>query len=269
MTFLRFHSRSPPANHFQRRTPQRPATPLFAATPETAQTGGVVAAVGFDVDGTLVDHTTAACAAVRPWADERGWLQSEDPAAVWLALEARHFPEFTGGRISFQEQRRRRLTDFLVHLGDTAHGVDLDALFAEYVAHYEACWVPYPDVYRVLNHLRSSGLRLVVLTNGQQRQQETKLDRIGIRGHIDCVLTSDRLGAAKPSRRAFEALCATLGLPPAQVAYVGDDLHSDALAAASAGLRAIWLDRRNGDGQVPENLIRISTLDDLPRALAA
>jgi putative hydrolase of the HAD superfamily len=53
-----------------------------------------------------------------------------------------------------------------------------------------------------------------------------------------------------------------LGLAPAQVAYVGDRLTTDALAATDAGLLGIWLDRTGEATTTP--LPTITTLFDLP-----
>lgn len=74
------------------------------------------AAVVFDVDDTLVDFTRATRAALAGWAARLG-IDGEGAYRVWRELESEHFPQYTQGRISFTEQRRRRCRGFCAALG--------------------------------------------------------------------------------------------------------------------------------------------------------
>jgi putative hydrolase of the HAD superfamily len=79
------------------------------------------------------------------------------------------------------------------------------------------------------------------------------------------VLTSDQLGVAKPAPSAFELACGRLGVPARAGVYIGDQLEVDALAATAAGLRGIWLNRR--DETVPSGVEALENLTDLPSML--
>ena len=230
----------------------------------------VVAAVGFDLDGTLFDHEGAARSAIVTFLTTRDWIHPGDPGVAWLELEDVHFREYAAGSISFQEQRRRRMRGLLDALGLESDAHDVDGLFADYLDHYRSAWVPYPDVTATLGELRSMGLVLAVLTNGEQAQQEDKLRRMGVLDEFDAVLAASDLPAFKPSRLAFEALCTTLNQPASSVVYVGDDLAVDAVGAGAAGLRSVWIDRHDRGGE-PIAVPAITSLTELPghiRALA-
>jgi FMN phosphatase YigB (HAD superfamily) len=54
------------------------------------------------------------------------------------------------------------------------------------------------------------------------------------------VLVAEDIGAWKPARPAFDALVATLALPPDRIWYVGDDPRVDVDGASQAGLRTVW-----------------------------
>jgi len=212
---------------------------------------GPVRLVLFDLDGTLVDHAAAEAQAVRQWAQREGW--AEDPAGLvqaWDEIAERHFPAYRQRRTSFQGQRRLRLRDFLPLVGiDPSAWSDarLDAAFEGYLRAYEAAWRAFPDAGPCLQELRRV-VRVAVLSNGEQAQQEDKLRRTGLAPYVDVVLTSGLLGVAKPDPAAFTSACARLGVRPEQAVYVGDRLEVDAVAACAAGLRGIWLDRAASGG---------------------
>ncbi len=226
----------------------------------------------FDLDGTLVDHEGAAATAVQRWLLGAGWA-SEDaiPALVtrWEDVAEHHFPAYRARRTTFQGQRRLRLREFLPDVGvDPASWSDdrLDEVFAAYDTAYTEAWRAFDDALPCLQALRGL-VATAVLSNGDQRQQQAKVDRTGLGRQITAVLTSDGLGVAKPDAGAFTAACAHLGVPPREALYVGDRLDVDAVAAAAAGLRGVWLDR-SGTGGAPQ-VTAIPTLADLPPLVGA
>jgi putative hydrolase of the HAD superfamily len=223
-----------------------------------------LAAVLFDLDGTLLDHDAASTAAIRGWLPGYGIGPADIEAAVplWLELEQRHYPAWRAGEISFAEQRRRRTRDFFGALSIPVRAGDLDAAFAQYLTGYEAAWTAFDDAVPALLRVRDSGLRAGVLTNGDLGQQTAKLTRTGLAGHCGPVFASSVLPAAKPDPRAFAEACRRLDARPEQVLMVGDNYEIDILAARAAGLTAVHLDR---GGRRPEpDPARISTLADLP-----
>ena len=137
----------------------------------------------------------------------------------------------------------------------------LDAMFEQYLEHYQDAWRGFDDVEGALADIRTRGLATAVLTNGAEVQQRAKLERIALLDRVGPVFTAEALRVGKPSPQAFAAVCASLGLAPGSVLHVGDDHALDVLAARAAGLRAVHLDR-TGAGPVDEPA-RITTLADL------
>lgn len=216
-----------------------------------------VMAVGFDLDGTLFDHRCAADSAVRHWLDDRGWVTpgASSPTDEWLRLENDIFARYVRGDVSFQQQRRDRVTGFLTWLDVDAAEFNLDGLFDQYLAFYESAWVAYPDALSVLDEVQRMGLRVGVLTNGSKPQQEAKLRAIGLHDRFDVVLASSELPAGKPDPRAFHAFCEALNTNPPRVLFAGDDLHSDVHGAHRAGLRAVWVNRGETTGSTDAPVI--------------
>jgi putative hydrolase of the HAD superfamily len=221
--------------------------------------------VVFDLDGTLVDHEGSVRTALARWLPTLGLTLTEDLVAEWFAAERRHFPSWRSGLISFQEQRRRRMRDFLLHIGrESEQPDDRDALFAAYLQQYEAAWSAFDDVEPALSWLSSTPYGCAVLSNGTQAQQEAKIASVGLTDRLGPVFTAEMLGAAKPAPEAFLRTCDALGVQPAQAAYVGDDFDVDIVAARDAGLMSVYLDR-NGRGPTghPYRITSLRRLGDV------
>jgi putative hydrolase of the HAD superfamily len=223
----------------------------------------------FDLDGTLVDHESAAAEGAEQWLVGNGWADEATIAGLvsdWDAIAERHFPAYRTRLTTFQGQRRLRLQDFLPHAGIDPSGWSderLDDVFSTYLLAYRAAWRAFPDAVPCLEALRDTA-RVAVLSNGNQDQQEEKVSRTRLDSYLEVVLTSDRLGVAKPDPRAFELASRRLDVPVHAAVYVGDQLDVDARAATAAGLRGIWLNRKGSD--VPSGVEAIDELADLPGA---
>jgi putative hydrolase of the HAD superfamily len=222
-----------------------------------------IKAVVFDLDGTLLDHAGASLSGLARLLEVLAVsdVGPADVAGEWRRLEDEHHPAWREGRISFQEQRRRRLRDFAPTVDRQLADDELDRTFAVYLEGYEAGWVAYDDAPPVLARVRSAGLPMAVLTNGDQAQQEAKLRVIGL---LDCcgpVLASSSVGVAKPHPLAYAAACAAVGAAPQDVLMVGDNYELDVLAPRDAGMQAVHLDRTGSDAGSDEG--RITTLADL------
>ena len=81
---------------------------------------------------------------------------------------------------------------------------------------------------------------LAALTNGN-----ADLRVIGLHEHFVFQLGAREHGAAKPDPGIFLAACARLGCAPDEVLHVGDDPDLDVLGAHRAGLRTVWINRRD------------------------
>lgn len=228
-------------------------------------------AVLFDLDGTLVDHVTAGRTAVLAWVANQvpdHQRTEEQLTAEWLRLEREHFDAYLSRRLSFQEQRRARLREFLTFLEHPpCPDEELDVHFSRYLNHYEQAWTAYKDAAPAVSRLKRDGISVGVLTNGDEAQQRAKLAAVDLLTSFDCVIASSTLTAPKPAAAAFAEACARLGRPPHEVIYVGDNLHTDALAAAAAGLVGVWLNRQNQPDANPR-ICTIRTLDDLQAVTA-
>jgi putative hydrolase of the HAD superfamily len=228
-----------------------------------------VRAILLDLDDTLIDHAGAVSTALRRWlpglddALLAAWTDIQEPLpalddallTAWTDIQERHLADWRARRISFPEQRRRRLRDFLplLDLPVPADPDTLDRIFDGYLREYEQAWRAFDDVDGALESLAAAGLATAVLTNGTTEQQNDKLARVGLAGRVGPVFTAEDLGCAKPDAGAFLGACSrwsvSQSLSPGAVVSVGDRYDLDVVAARAAGLQAIHLDR---DGTATE-----------------
>ncbi|MDM7888580.1 HAD family hydrolase [Curtobacterium sp. RHCJP20] len=208
-----------------------------------------VRAVVFDLDGTLSDHAGASTRAVDDFLRSVGVAATPTLRAAWAEAEARHFERWRRGDVDFAEQRRARLVEVLSLAGihPSRDPDELDVLFGRYLAAYRASWLPFPGSASLLREAADLGMVVGVLTDGTEEQQRDKLAVTGLGDLVDVVCTSERIGVAKPDRRAFEQVAAELGVPVTACLFVGDDPRRDVAGARAAGMRAVLVDPA-GDG---------------------
>jgi putative hydrolase of the HAD superfamily len=215
-----------------------------------------------DLDDTLLDHHGAVGAALSAWLPTLGVPATPATRTLWDDIAETHLKAWRERRVTFREQRRRRLRDFLPAVDLRYAETELDTIFEGFLHAYESAWRPFPDVPAALTAVSAAGLRIAVLTNGTTEQQNHKLRRTGLAGRVGPVWTVDELGVAKPDPEAFRRACARWELPPATVLSVGDNHELDVLAARAAGLQAAHLDRRDRGPHGEKS--RLTSLQDLP-----
>lgn len=206
--------------------------------------------VVFDVGETLVDES-------RMWGD---W-------ADWLGVTRLAFFAALGAVIA--DRRHHREVVALARPGRDFAGESLARQAAGATTRIEARDL-YPDAAPTLARLRAMGLS-IGLAGNQPTEAEAEIRALGLA--VDFVASSARWGVEKPDPAFFHRIVRETGLPPGDIAYVGDRLDNDVLPALDSGMIGIFV-RRGPWGVIhaawPEAAratARIETLAELPDAL--
>lgn len=235
----------------------------------------------FDLDDTLFAHRDAVADGIQRFArllgGPYGALEAGELVALWHDLEERHYHEYLAGRLDFEGQRQARARDFAARHGVTLSDEEASAWFASYFEHYVAAWSLHDDALPCLDALSLAvpGVRFGLITNGDLAFQSRKVQTVELDRRIPVLIASGDVGVTKPDPRIFHHACDLVGVAPAEAAYVGDRLRTDAIGAAAAGLTGVWLNR-GGTTPAPEDAAeadalgvrRIHGLDELVGALA-
>ena len=185
----------------------------------------------FDLDDTLLDDSTAYKRAARRVADELALERGVDAGRLVNAYvaEANGYLEETHAGITsrtpIHDARTQLWSDALV-----ASGLPFDAALAQRCAddytRYRADVLElFPGALELVLALRERGCKLGIVTNGFAATHHEKIDRLGLRRHVDALFLADEMGMVKPNPEIFRLACRTLGSEPARTAMVGRPLR--------------------------------------------
>lgn len=128
----------------------------------------------------------------------------------------------------------------------------------------------FPDVRPGLESLRRSGLRLVVLSNGEPKMLAAAAKSAGIADLLHTVVSAEEVQVFKPSPRVYWLISERLKVERGSVGFVSSNSW-DVVGAGSAGLQTFWVQRttdpREELGFPPTHVVRAIT--DLPALVAA
>jgi putative hydrolase of the HAD superfamily len=106
----------------------------------------------------------------------------------------------------------------------------------------------FADASPALAELRRRGLALICVSNWDVSLRAV-LERCGLGGALDGVVTSAAAGVRKPDAAIFAPALALARCEPAEALHVGDTAEEDVAAAEAAGIPALLLDR-DGEGDI-------------------
>lgn len=189
-------------------------------------------AILFDIGGTVLDE--------RRYNLEAGVqaVSGRDPAAVAQICQAFRSERDDSHKIDREIDLPRWLAEHLPLDGDKA--TLEDTLWSTIVT-----LIPVPGIEPVLRRLRKDDIPLAAISNApfSARILTAELEKHGLGGYLQFVLSSADLGFRKPSSVIFETALSRLGVTAEHVWFIGDTFREDIVGASRAGLEPIWISR--------------------------
>ena len=148
----------------------------------------------------------------------------------------------------------------LIKRGFAASGKTLDpeameALFADFLAHYNAHIADrtrlYPGVDRALAAFARAGWRQAVCTNKIEGSAKLLITKLGIAEHFAFICGQDTFGVGKPDAKPLLKTIAASGGASERAIMVGDS-GTDIMTARAAGVPVIAVDFGYADVPVKE-----------------
>jgi len=213
----------------------------------------------FDAYGTLFDFTSAAARCRDAIGDKAGSLaalwRDKQVQYTWLrTLMGRHadFWQVTGEALDFALDtlaiRKPGLRDRLMECYLT-----LDC---------------FPEVPELLRHLKSSGMKTAILSNGSPKMLAAAVEGSKLVPHLDAVISVEDVGVYKVHPKVYQRAVDRLGVAPKEITFQSSNAW-DAHAASDFGFKVVWCNRY---GQRPGRLpgkpdFEVKSLAELPALL--
>ena len=191
--------------------------------------------VTFDLDGTLLDTIADLAEGCRRMLDEVG-APPRSTAEVH---------SFVGKGMAVLVER------CLTH--DTAPTAEtLHAAIESFKGHYAAvngkyCQI-YPGVLEGLQAWRDSGVKMGVVTNKPGMFTEALIERMGLAGYFDVVVSGDTTAHKKPHPEPILHACRLFNVRPDRNLHIGDS-ENDIHAARAAGSPAFCVPYGYNEGK--------------------
>lgn len=220
--------------------------------------------VFFDLDETIIDIKYAQNMAIVSLYKNFGFDKETDVnsfARVWDDLTELHYADYTRKKISYEEQRKRRIVDLFEVFDIELTMLPLD-VYDIYLKDFESFWICFDDVKETLETLKKNNYKLGIISNGDYNQQVQKLKNTGIFKYFDYVNTSSQFNFSKPNPKLFENIFSAYSIPLDEVCYVGDSYNNDYLPCKELRVKALLLNR-TGEKSKYKSITQISSLTEI------
>jgi putative hydrolase of the HAD superfamily len=130
--------------------------------------------------------------------------------------------------------------------------------------------IPYPGVTDIVLELRRKGIPLGLVTDADMYHAKRRLEKAGLSGAFDHIVTFEMTGRKKPDTAPFLLALRKIGSDSSVTAMVGDSPHRDLVPAREVGMQTFYA--RYGDrlantrSEVPAEYT-LNTIFDLPAML--
>ncbi len=96
---------------------------------------------------------------------------------------------------------------------------------------------PYKGVEDTFKKIKEAGYKIALLSDFPPKQKGSLW---GLIPYCDKILSTEKIGALKPSKYPFGILALEMGVKPEEVLYVGDNIKYDIIGGKSAGMKTAY-----------------------------
>lgn len=197
----------------------------------------------FDLDHTLWDYETNSAETLEELfhqhkLHEKGVSSLPDFLKTFVKINTHLWDQYDTGKIHRDVIRNERFHKILLELGVDDYDFSLN-FSKDYVSESPKKGALIPNAMEVLEHL-SPRYPMVIITNGFEEIQSTKVASAGITHYFKNIVTSARAGHKKPAKEIFEFALAENGFKAHEAIMIGDNLLTDIAGAKNASIDSVF-----------------------------
>ncbi len=218
----------------------------------------------FDADGTLFDFDDAEATALRQSIEQVGHTYEERFLSEYRRINRKIWHAFERGEVPQDTLKIRRFETFF-------KAMEIDAEPAAFSQRYLGNLAKgnrlLADAQEVVEFLAEK-YRLMIITNGVKEVQRSRFEASTIHQHLDTIVVSGEIGAAKPSPEIFDVAFAAMGHPnKEETLIIGDSLSSDIVGGDNYGIDTCWYNpnqqEREGEVGITYEIKRLTELKEI------
>lgn len=214
-----------------------------------------------DADGTLFDYDKSEAAALKKTFADAGQEFEAGYIGIYRSINGSLWRDFEMGRVTPDEIKICRFERLFRAIGKAG---DPAAFSKTYLRHLAEAADLIEGAEAVL-HALYSHVGLVLITNGLQAVQRSRLARSGIARYLHAIVISEEAGFSKPDSGIFDVAFQEMKHPPKnEVLLLGDSLTSDISGGIRYGIDTCWFNPHCRP--LPEDMVmtyEISRLEQL------
>ena len=196
----------------------------------------------FDLDHTLWDYETNSRKSLSELYKEFGLnnrgVDEKQFLDTFYVINNELWDSYDRGLLHRDVIRNDRFHKILMALGVDDYKMSLD-LSNEYIAQSPKKKNLMEGCKETLDYLRPK-YPMVIVTNGFDEIQSTKLSSGGIEHYFTSIVTSARAGHKKPSKEIFEFALRENNASPREAIMIGDNLLTDIAGAINAKIDTVF-----------------------------
>lgn len=183
----------------------------------------------------------------------RGMLVTHDEAARALGAEIREYRahHLEGRDTASVTSLRLRCADAL--RAELPQPLDQERAYQVLMGMLR--FTVFPGTVDALGRLRAAGIKVAVVSNWDASLEATML-AVGLRAHLDAVVSSAAVGAAKPDPAPLVRGLELLGVDAADAVMIGDH-DVDAAAARALGMPCALVEPADGISELVDDLLAL------------
>jgi putative hydrolase of the HAD superfamily len=191
----------------------------------------MIKAVIFDLDGTLLNRDESVKLFIERQYNRLNKIVGHIPKEKYTT----RFIELDNRGYVWKDKVYQQLVDEFA-----IAEITWEELLQDYISEFKDSCIPFPNLTRMLEELKSNDLLLGMITNGYGQFQMENIKALGIEKYFDVILVSEWEGMKKPDPRIFNKALEKLNVSPNESIFMGDHPENDVNGAKKVGIKGLW-----------------------------